>query len=59
MNSMVLTFMTFIIYPKKFMFTPIKQSYTHELERITTWVHIRKIKKIWASKAKLMGSFEV
>jgi len=41
------------------MFAPIEQSYTHELERITTWVHMREIRKIWASKAKLVGLLEV
>jgi hypothetical protein len=59
MNSMVLAFVTFIIYPEKFMFAPIEQSYTHELERSNTWVHMREIGKIWASKAKLVGLFEV
>jgi len=36
-----------------------KQSYTQELEKIINWVLKGYIKKRWASKAKLVGLFEV
>ncbi len=35
--------------PKRLIFTPIKQSYTQKLKKITTWVKMGEDEKKWAS----------
>jgi hypothetical protein len=45
--------------PNRLIFTPIEQTYTQELERITTRVRMGKDETQWASKVRLVGLLEL